>query len=121
MCSNNYDVIIIGAGISGIDAAHHLKTAAPHKTFRVLERRANPGGTWDVFGDCGASSEVLVPFLGRPWGLLGILGRLWEVLGTLWVSLDVFMGYPGCAWGMGSANQQFQFFCNLTGPAQETY
>jgi monooxygenase len=40
------DVLIIGAGISGIGTAYHLKDKCPKKTFRILERRANLGGTW---------------------------------------------------------------------------
>ena len=52
---------------------------------------------------------------------VSVLGWLLGVLGTICLPLEVFMGYPGCAWGMGSANQQFQSFCNFTGPAQETY
>ena len=63
-------------------------------------------GTWEVFGDCGASSEVLVPFLGRPWGPLGNLCASLGVLGTLWVSLDVFYGVHRGSLGDGSGNPE---------------
>src|SRR4051812_40415029 len=43
------DVIVVGAGISGIDAAYHLQTSLPGKTFAILEGRDRMGGTWDLF------------------------------------------------------------------------
>src|SRR5436309_528138 len=43
----DFDVLIIGAGISGIGAACHLKTRLPDKTFAILEARDSIGGTWD--------------------------------------------------------------------------
>ena len=43
------DVIIIGAGISGIGAACHLKRNCPKKSFLVLDGRNKIGGTWDLF------------------------------------------------------------------------
>jgi len=44
-----YDCIVVGAGISGIDAAYHLQKHCPDQTFVVLENRASLGGTWDFF------------------------------------------------------------------------
>ena len=43
----DYDVLVIGAGLSGIGVAYHLKTQLPGKSFALLERRAALGGTWD--------------------------------------------------------------------------
>ena len=43
------DMIIVGAGLSGIGMAVHLMTKCPGKRFAILERRANIGGTWDLF------------------------------------------------------------------------
>ena len=42
------DVLIVGAGISGIGAAHALTTQQPHRTFAILEARGATGGTWDL-------------------------------------------------------------------------
>ena len=54
---NQYDVIIIGAGLSGIGTACHLKRNCPQKTFVMLEGRSNSGGTWDLFKYPGIRSD----------------------------------------------------------------
>jgi cation diffusion facilitator CzcD-associated flavoprotein CzcO len=64
------DVLIVGAGISGIDAAYRLREKCPHKTFAILEGRAAIGGTWDLFRFPGIRSDsdmftLCYPF--RPW------------------------------------------------------
>jgi monooxygenase len=51
------DVLIVGAGISGIGAAYHLKTRVPGKTFAILEAREAIGGTWDLFRYPGIRSD----------------------------------------------------------------
>ncbi|WP_142280469.1 FAD-dependent oxidoreductase, partial [Mycobacterium saskatchewanense] len=43
------DVIIVGAGISGIDAAYRIAERNPQLTYTILERRERIGGTWDLF------------------------------------------------------------------------
>jgi len=55
--NNDFDVIIIGAGLSGIGAACHLKRNCPNKTFVMLEGRSNVGGTWDLFKYPGIRSD----------------------------------------------------------------
>ena len=65
-----FDVLIVGAGISGIGAAHHLQTRCPHKTYAILESRAAIGGTWDLFRYPGVRSDSDMYTLGfsfRPW------------------------------------------------------
>ena len=52
-----FDVLIIGAGISGIGCACHLKRELPGKTFAILEARADLGGTWDLFKYPGIRSD----------------------------------------------------------------
>ncbi len=52
-----YDALIVGAGISGISAAYHLQRYAKNKTYKVLERRKNLGGTWDLFDYPGIRSD----------------------------------------------------------------
>ena len=68
--NNKYDVIIIGAGISGVGMACQLKRQHPNKSFLVLERRANVGGTWDLFRYPGIRSDSDMLTFGykfRPW------------------------------------------------------
>ena len=64
------DVLIIGAGISGIDAAYRLKTICKDRSFLVLEARDRIGGTWDLFRYPGVRSDSDIFTLGfpfRPW------------------------------------------------------
>ena len=66
----DFDVLIMGAGLSGIDAACHLKMNCPDKTYQVLERRADLGGTWDLFKYPGIRSDSDMSTFGfsfRPW------------------------------------------------------
>lgn len=67
---DHFDVIIVGAGISGIGAAHHLQKMCPGKTFAILEARAAIGGTWDLFRYPGIRSDSDMFTLGygfHPW------------------------------------------------------
>jgi monooxygenase len=64
------DVLIVGAGISGIDAGYHLQTNLPEKTYAILEARECIGGTWDLFRYPGIRSDSDMYTLGfpfRPW------------------------------------------------------
>jgi monooxygenase len=68
--STHFDVIIVGAGLSGIGAAHHLQTNCPSKSFVLLEARERLGGTWDLFRYPGIRSDSDMYTLGysfRPW------------------------------------------------------
>src|SRR5690349_19338502 len=64
------DVLIVGAGLSGIGAAHHLQDRLPHKTYAIFEAREAIGGTWDLFRYPGVRSDSDMQTLGyrfRPW------------------------------------------------------
>lgn len=64
------DVIIIGAGISGIGAAVHLTKKCPDRTYQIFEGRAALGGTWDLFRYPGVRSDSDMHTLGysfKPW------------------------------------------------------
>src|SRR4051812_10020366 len=64
------DVVIVGAGLSGIGASHHLQDRLPHKTYAILEAREAIGGTWDLFRYPGVRSDSDMQTLGyrfRPW------------------------------------------------------
>ena len=66
----HFDVLIIGAGLSGIGAGAHLRMDCPGKTFTILEGRERSGGTWDLFRYPGIRSDSDMFTLGysfRPW------------------------------------------------------
>jgi cation diffusion facilitator CzcD-associated flavoprotein CzcO len=61
------DVVIVGAGISGLGAAYRLRERNPHLTYTILERRAQIGGTWDLFRYPGVRSDSSIFTLSFPW------------------------------------------------------
>jgi monooxygenase len=68
--AEHVDVLIVGAGLSGIGAAIHLQTEAPGSTYAILEARGSSGGTWDLFRFPGVRSDSDMYTLGyrfRPW------------------------------------------------------
>lgn len=67
---DHFDVIIIGAGLSGVGAACHLCRSQPGKTFSIIESREAMGGTWDLFRYPGIRSDSDMHTLGysfKPW------------------------------------------------------
>ena len=68
--TEHLDVLIIGAGISGVSAAWHLQDRCPSKSYAILERRPSMGGTWDLFKYPGIRSDSDMFTLGfrfKPW------------------------------------------------------
>jgi len=68
--AEHLDVLIVGAGLSGIGAAWHLQDRSPGKTYAILEARADLGGTWDLFRYPGIRSDSDMHTLGyrfKPW------------------------------------------------------
>jgi cation diffusion facilitator CzcD-associated flavoprotein CzcO len=66
----HFDVLIVGAGLSGIGAGAHLRMLCPDKTFAIFEGRESMGGTWDLFRYPGIRSDSDMYTLGyrfRPW------------------------------------------------------
>ncbi|HYE72165.1 MAG TPA: NAD(P)/FAD-dependent oxidoreductase, partial [Blastocatellia bacterium] len=57
MAIESFDVLIVGAGLSGIGSAVHIQQRCPGKTFVILEGRAAIGGTWDLFRYPGVRSD----------------------------------------------------------------
>ncbi len=68
--TEHFDVVIVGAGLSGIGAAHYLQRDCPRKSFVILEGRDAIGGTWDLFRYPGIRSDSDMYTLGyafKPW------------------------------------------------------
>jgi len=68
--ATHFDVLIVGAGISGIGAACHMQRKSPGRSFAILEGRENIGGTWDLFRYPGIRSDSDMYTLGysfKPW------------------------------------------------------
>ncbi|MDJ0979024.1 MAG: NAD(P)/FAD-dependent oxidoreductase [Erythrobacter sp.] len=66
----DFDVLIVGAGISGIGMAAHMEMKAPGHSYAIVERRENLGGTWDLFRYPGIRSDSDMHTLGfdfEPW------------------------------------------------------
>src|SRR6266403_933044 len=68
--NQHVDVLIVGAGLSGVGAGYHLQQNCPGKTYAILEARGAIGGTWDLFRYPGIRSDSDMYTLGypfRPW------------------------------------------------------
>jgi monooxygenase len=66
----HFDVLIVGAGLSGVGAACHLQRRCPGKRYAILEARGAMGGTWDLFRYPGIRSDSDMFTLGynfKPW------------------------------------------------------
>jgi len=70
MTQEHFDIIIVGSGLSGVDAAYHLQTSCRGKTYVILKSRSAIGGTWDLFRYPGIRSDSDMFTFGypfRPW------------------------------------------------------
>ncbi|MGB5950352.1 MAG: NAD(P)/FAD-dependent oxidoreductase [Parvibaculum sp.] len=70
MTIEHFDVLVVGAGISGIGAGYHLQRNCPNRSYVILEGRERMGGTWDLFRYPGIRSDSDMYTLGysfRPW------------------------------------------------------
>jgi monooxygenase len=68
--TEHFDVLVVGAGISGIGTGYHLQTRCPDRTYAILEARSGMGGTWDLFRYPGIRSDSDMHTLGfsfHPW------------------------------------------------------
>src|SRR4051812_11296011 len=70
MAAEHFDVVIVGAGLSGVGAGYHLQTRARDRSYVILEGRGASGGTWDLFRYPGIRSDSDMYTLGyafKPW------------------------------------------------------
>ncbi len=69
--AEHFDMVIVGAGISGVGMAYHLRKRCPDRSYVILEGRERTGGTWDLFRYPGIRSDSDMHTLGfsfQPWG-----------------------------------------------------
>ena len=67
MVGQSYDVLVVGAGISGINAAFRIQETFPDYSYAVLEGRSEIGGTWSLFKYPGIRSDSDLFTFGFPW------------------------------------------------------
>ena len=87
------DVVVVGAGISGIGAAYNLKTRCPNKSYTILEGRSNLGGTWDLFKYPGIRSDSDMHTMGfkfKPWRSPKTIADAPSILSYLNETVDEF-------------------------------
>ena len=63
----DFDVVIVGAGISGVNAAYRIQSELPDASYSLLEARGSMGGTWDLFKYPGIRSDSDLHTFGFPW------------------------------------------------------
>ncbi len=87
------DVLVVGAGISGIGMACHLTTKQPGRTFAVLDGRAAIGGTWDLFRYPGIRSDSDLHTFGyefKPWTKKNAIADAHEIMDYLHETIDEY-------------------------------
>src|SRR6266404_5523063 len=70
MSMEHFDVLVVGAGLSGVGAGYHLQTRCPARSYAILEGRDATGGTWDLFRYPGIRSDSDMYTMGysfKPW------------------------------------------------------
>ena len=87
------DILIVGAGISGIGIAAHLTKNCPHRSFDIIERRESFGGTWDLFKYPGIRSDSDMSTFGfkfKPWQKASVLADGASIKGYVSDVIDEF-------------------------------
>ena len=117
MMSKQIDVLIIGAGISGIGLAAHLAQQCPKRQFAILEARESIGGTWDLFRYPGIRSDSDMTTFGyrfKPWRKASVLadaasirGYLSEVVDEQHLREKIYFGHRVIAANYDSATKQW--------------
>jgi monooxygenase len=125
------DVLVVGAGISGIDAAYRLQTEHPQRTYAILEARDAIGGTWDLFRFPGIRSDSDMFTLGfpfRPWTAAkaiadgpSILTYLRETAAEFGIDRRIRFGRRVTAAAWSSADQRWEVEVSTTDGDTERY
>ncbi|MCR1783779.1 NAD(P)/FAD-dependent oxidoreductase [Nocardioides carbamazepini] len=87
------DVLVVGAGLTGIGMGYHLRTLQPDKTFAIVEAREAIGGTWDLFRYPGIRSDADLHTFGfgfKPWTRDNAIANADEILDYLQETVDEF-------------------------------
>ncbi|WP_353144495.1 flavin-containing monooxygenase [Acinetobacter pragensis] len=93
----NVDILIVGAGISGIGIAAHLSKHCPQRSFEIIERRESLGGTWDLFKYPGIRSDSDMSTFGfnfKPWKKASVLADGSSIKGYLAEVVDEYRIKP---------------------------
>lgn len=126
-----FDVLIVGAGLSGIGAAYHLQSKCPQKSYVILEGRKSMGGTWDLFRYPGVRSDSHMYTLSynfKPWRETkviadgaSILNYLRETATENGIDKNIRYGYfvKKAKWSIADAIWTIEAECHDT--AQTTY
>lgn len=87
------DILIVGAGISGIGIAAHLSKNSPQRSFEIIERRESFGGTWDLFKYPGIRSDSDMSTFGfnfKPWQKANVLADGASIKGYIGEVVDEY-------------------------------
>ncbi|KAK4223987.1 hypothetical protein QBC38DRAFT_34365 [Podospora fimiseda] len=90
MATQELDIVIIGAGVSGINAAYRLQNELPARSFTILESRTEMGGTWDFWKYPGIRTDSAMALFGFPW-------RPWPYESTMAQAQDITNYMKKCA------------------------
>ncbi|HET9876843.1 MAG TPA: NAD(P)/FAD-dependent oxidoreductase, partial [Mycobacterium sp.] len=127
--AEHLDVVIVGAGLSGVSAAWHLQDRCPGKSYVVLERRDHLGGTWDLFQYPGIRSDSDMFTLGfrfKPWtsakGIAdgpAIMGYLQETVAEYGIDRHIQCGHRVVAADWSDADNQWTVTVDRDGVQSE--
>ena len=127
--TDHFDVLIVGAGLSGIGAAYHLQKRCPAKTYAILEGRSSIGGTWDLFRYPGIRSDSDMYTLGynfRPWREAkaiadgpSILGYVRDTATEAGIDRHIRFGHRVKAAAWSTADACWTVTCEVDGAATE--
>jgi len=141
--TEHFDVLIVGAGISGVGSAYHLQEQCPDKSYVILEMKDTFGGTWETHKYPGIRSDSdlytfgyrFKPWVGEPIAKADkILAYMQEVIEENHIDQHIRYGHRivGCSWSSDKNlwavralrledNQELEFTCNFLWMCQGYY